>query len=68
MGNLSLLLSSFGGIFSSLGVFLLYFLNNTDGNCLFHVSNGESSEWWILIEGFNTHWFLWDHSNHTSIT
>jgi hypothetical protein len=35
---------------------------------LFHVSNGESAEWWVLIEGFNAHGFLGDHSNESSIT
>jgi len=44
------------------------FLDNSDGNGLLHVSNGESSEGWVLIECFNAHWFLWDHSNEGSIS
>jgi len=59
-------LSGFGGLSS---VFLLDdFLDNTDGNSLFHISDGESSKRWVLIEGFNAHWFLWNQSDHSSIT
>ncbi len=61
-----LLLGSFGDD-SSL-ILLGDFLDNTDGNGLFHVSDGESSEWWVLIEGFNAHWLLWDHSNEGGIS
>ena len=50
------------------GFLLDDFLDNTDGDGLFHVSNGESTEWWVLVEGFNAHGFLWDHSNESSIT
>jgi len=42
--------------------------DDTDGNGLFHVSDGESSKRWVLIEGFNAHWFLGNHSNHGGIT
>jgi len=64
--SLSFLLSGFGGLSN---VFLLDdFLDDTDGNGLFHVSDGESSEGWVLIEGFNAHWFLWDESDHGGIS
>jgi len=33
-------------------------LDNTDSNCLFHISNSESSKRWVFVEGFNNHWFL----------
>jgi len=44
------------------------FLDNTDGDGLFHISNGESSEGRVLIEGFNDHWFLGYHSNEGSFS
>ena len=44
------------------------FLDNTDGNSLFHVSDGESTKRRVLIEGFNAHGLLGDHSNESSIT
>jgi len=52
----------------TLGVLLEGFLDDTDGNGLLHVSNGESSEGWVLLESFNTHWFLGNHSNECGIT
>lgn len=63
----SLLLLVFSSL-SGTSVLLDGFLDNTDSDGLFHVSNGESSEGWVLIEGFNTHGFLWDHSNESGIT
>jgi hypothetical protein len=44
------------------------FLDNTDGNGLLHVSNGESSEGWVLLESFNAHGLLGNHSNKGGIT
>jgi len=35
---------------------------------LLHVSNGESSEWWVVRESFNTHWLVGDEGNHGAIT
>lgn len=63
----SLLLLVFSTL-SGTSVLLDGFLDNTDGNSLFHVSDGESSEWWVLIESFNTHGFLGEHSNESGIT
>jgi len=64
--SLSFLLGSLGGL---TGLFFLGdFLDDTDGNGLFHISDGKSSEGWVLIEGFNAHGFLGEHSNHSSIT
>ena len=40
----------------------------TDSNSLFHISYGESTEWGIFRENFNTHWFLWNKFDHGSIT
>jgi hypothetical protein len=64
--SLAFLLSSFGDLASLF--FLGDFLDNTDGNSLFHVSDGESSEGWVLVEGFNAHGFLGKHSDHSGIT
>lgn len=67
IGDCSLLL--LGGLGDgTLGFLLDGFLDNTDGNGLLHVSDGESTEWWILLESFNAHWLLWDHSNKGGIT
>jgi hypothetical protein len=58
-----------GGFGDHTLLFLLNdFLDDSDGDGLFHVSDGESSEGWVLIEGFNAHGFLWDHSNEGSIS
>lgn len=59
----SLLLGNFDTTFTSMGFLLDDFLDNSDSNGLFHVSDSESTEWSILVELFNDHWFLWDHSN-----
>ena len=51
-----------------LEVFLLNSLDDTDGDGLLHVSNGESSERWVLSKDFNGHWLGWDKLDHGSIT
>ena len=51
------------------GLFLLVdLLDDTDGNSLFHISDGESSEGWELVELFNSHWLLWDESHNAGVT
>ena len=50
------------------GLLLFDGLDDTDSNGLLHVSNGESSEWWVLRESFNTHWLVGDEGNHGAIT
>lgn len=50
------------------GVFLLNSLDNSDGNGLFHVSDGESSEGRIFGEDFNAHGLLGDEFDHGGIT
>ena len=57
-----LLLSS-----SSLSLLLGSFLDDTDGNGLLHVSDGESSEWWELVESLDDHWLRWDHLDDSGI-
>ena len=49
--------------------FLLFnCLDDTDCNCLLHVSDGESSEGWVFREYFNGHWLGWDELDHSSIS
>ncbi|KAH3678581.1 hypothetical protein OGATHE_000131 [Ogataea polymorpha] len=43
-------------------------LDDTNGNGLSHISDGKSSQWWVLSEGLNTHWLRWDHLNNSSVT
>lgn len=42
-------------------------LDNSDGDCLPHVSDGESAQRRELGEGLNTHWLRWNHLDHGSI-
>ena len=44
------------------------FLDYTDGYGLLHVSDGESSKWWELVERLNDHWLGWDHSDDGGIS
>ena len=39
------------------------FLNDSDSDSLFHISDNESSEGWVLGEGLNTHWLDWVHND-----
>merc|ERR1712072_322836 len=49
--------SGFGGLTSD---FLLFnSLDDTDSNSLSHVTNGKTSEWLVVGESFDAHWFLW---------
>lgn len=48
--------------------FLFYVFDDTDSNCLTHITDSESTEWWIVREFFHAHWFWWDHFNHSSFT
>ena len=43
------------GLFT-LDFFLFNGLDDTDGNGLSHVTDSESTEWWVLLEGFDAHW------------
>jgi hypothetical protein len=43
-------------------------LDDTDGNGLLHVSDGESSKRRIVGESFNTHGLVGDEGNHSAIT
>jgi hypothetical protein len=60
----SLLLSSLGGGGS---VLLDGGLDDSDGDSLLHVSDGESSEWWEFSKGLDGHWLGWDHLNNGGV-
>ena len=63
-----LFLSSLTSTTGGLGFLLVNLLNDTDGNSLFHISDGESTKRWVILEVFNAHWFGWQQFNHSSIT
>jgi len=42
-------------------------LDNSDGDGLFHVSDGESSQRRIFIEGFNAHGFAGNQDGHAAV-
>lgn len=43
-------------------------LDNTDSDGLSHVSDGESTKWWVVSESLNTHWLGWNHLDDGGIT
>jgi len=43
-------------------------LDDTDSNGLAHVTDSETTEWWVVGEGLNAHWLGWHHLNDGSIT
>jgi len=43
-------------------------LDDTDSNGLSHVTDGETTEWWVFREGFDAHWLRWNHLDDGSIT
>lgn len=64
-----LLLSLLGSLGGLTGDFSLDdFLDDTDGNGLLHVTDGESSEGWVLLESLNAHVLLRDQADHRGIT
>ena len=60
------LLSSLGNLTGLVG--LLNSLDDTNSNGLSHVSDSESTQWWVVGESFNTHWLGWDHLDDSSVT
>jgi hypothetical protein len=36
-------------------------LDDSDGNGLAHVADGETTKWWVLREGLDAHWLGWNH-------
>lgn len=52
-----------GGTLTAGGAF-----DNTNGNGLAHIANGETAKRGVVGEGFDAHWLLWDHTNDTGIT
>jgi len=35
---------------------------------LLHISDGETTEWWVFSEGFNAHWLGWGDDDQSGIT
>lgn len=35
-------------------------LDDTDSNGLPHVTDGETTKWWVFVVGLNTHWLAWN--------
>lgn len=64
---LTSLLGSLGDLAASL-VRLGNGLDDTDGDGLSHVSDGESTKRWVVSEGFNTHGLGWNHLDDSGIT
>ena len=60
------LLGSLGSL-SSLSL-LGGLLDDTDGDGLFHVSDGESSKWSVGSESLDNHWLCWGDLNHSGFT
>jgi hypothetical protein len=63
----SLLLGTTLSFFTDL-LLLGGFLNDSDGDSLLHVSDGESSKRWELSESFDDHWLGWGHLDNGGIT
>jgi len=60
------LLSGLGGLARGIG--FIDGLDDTDGDGLSHVSDGESSKWWVLREGLDAHWLGGGHEDDGGIT
>jgi len=66
-----LLFVGFGSRFSDFSTGSIAFLDgfdDTDGNGLPHISDGESSKRGVLGKWFDAHWLGWDHLDNSGIT
>lgn len=43
-------------------------LDDTDSDGLTHVTDGKTTEWWVVSEGLNAHWLGWHHLDDGSVT
>ena len=43
-------------------------LDDTDGNSLSHVTDGETTKWWVFVIGLDAHWLAWDKLGNAGIT
>jgi len=68
--SLLLLLGLLGGLgdLTGLTIGLLNGLDDTDSDGLTHVTDGESTERWVLLVRLDTHWLGWDHLDDGSVT
>ena len=48
--------------------FLGDLFDDTDGDCLSHVTDSKSSQRWVRAKGLHTHGFAGDKSDHTGVT
>ena len=62
----SCLLGGFG--FLSGAVLLVHGLDDTDGNGLSHVTDGETTEWWVLRESLDAHGLAWSEDSDGGIS
>ena len=43
-------------------------LDDTDGNGLPHITDGETTKWWVFVIGLDAHWLAWDKLGNAGIT
>jgi len=73
ISSLLLLASRLLGLLGSLSLgarttdLLLDLLDDTDGNGLSHVTDGEATKWSVLGELLNAHWLAWDKLDDASL-
>ena len=41
--------------------------DNADSDCLLHITDGETAEWWVLLEGLDDEWLGWDNLDDSGI-
>jgi len=61
-------LRGFGDFTGALLVALDNGLDDTDSDGLSHVTDGETTEWWVVGESLDTHWLGWHHLDDGSVT
>lgn len=68
IANLLVCFDSRFGHFTIGTVTFLDGLDDSDGNSLSHISDGESSKWSVLGKWFDAHWLGWQHLDDGGIT
>lgn len=62
------LLGGLGDLASARLVRLDNALDDTDSDGLTHVTDSETSKWWVLGEGLDAHWLAWNHLDDGGVT